>query len=100
MELAIVTTFLRSLADGLENRTITNEDLIQVEEFFMSFMFKKALKQLEYKPEETSPKASSSNCDINKHDNSSKKEDFSDKEFLKFLTLGWYIYTQLLDTEN
>ena len=59
--------FLRSLASDLESSKLSTEDLKKIFEFYIQFKFEKDLL--------------------------SEKDD---KDFIKFLTLGWYIYTNLL----
>lgn len=60
--------FLRSLASDLESSKLTTEDLKKIFEFYIQFKFEKDL-----------------------------LSDKDDRDFIKFLTLGWYIYTNLLN---
>ena len=60
--------FLRNLANSLEENTLDNIQLLQISEFFMSFSFKK------------------------------DQGEYSSEELIKFLSLGWYIYTNLLSS--
>ena len=63
-----IVTFLRGLADQIEARTLPEKDLFEVTEFYMKCLF---LNQSEETPEE---------------------------EMLRFLSLGWYIYKNMIDT--
>jgi hypothetical protein len=63
----LLTTFLRTLATDIENGKLPDDKLQQVGEFFMTFLF---LQDLE-------------------------KNKKSDKDFLKFMTMGWYVYNNL-----
>ena len=60
----LLTTFLRTLATDIENDKLTEQQLQQVGEFFMTFLFLKDNKK-------------------------------SDKDFMKFITMGWYVYNNL-----
>jgi len=60
--------FLRDLANSLEENKLNNTQLLQISEFFMSFSFKK------------------------------DQGEYSSEELIKFLSLGWYIYTHLLNS--
>ena len=76
-----LATFLRQIASAIEEKKLKNEDLLKVSEFYMEW------KMLNEKPNKTLVKKNEPNTDdIN----------LSDKEFLKFFTLGWYVYTQIL----
>lgn len=57
--------FLRNLADSIENNTISEVELRKVSEFYMSLLF------------------------------SQKIASSPEKDHMKFLILGWYIYNQL-----
>lgn len=61
--------FLRTLALDLESSKLSPEDLKKIFDFYIQYRFEKDL--------------------------SSEKDD---KELIKFLTLGWYIYNNLLNT--
>ncbi len=67
----LLVPFLRKLADNIEQKTLTNEQLFKVGEFFMAFLFQKEM---------------------------AKAVDDTDEDFMKFLTLGWWIYKQVLQT--
>ena len=67
----LLVPFLRKLADSIENKTLTNEQLFKVGEFFMSFLFHQELLK--------------------------GYVDGDEKEFFKFLTLGWWVYKNVLD---
>jgi hypothetical protein len=70
--------FLRKLADAIENRELCQPQLQSIGEFFMSYQFQEqALKDGE--------------------DTIVKDEyNFSQKELIKFVSLGWYVYQVLL----
>ena len=58
--------FLRELATSIETDSLDNYQLKYVSEFFMAWNFQK------------------------------DKGEYSSEELIKFLSLGWYIYTHLL----
>lgn len=62
-------SFLRILADDIENQNVSQEELQRTGEFYMSYKL---------------------NSQIDSDD------EFSDAEFKKFFTLGWYVYTHVL----
>lgn len=66
--------FLRNLANDIENNNIENENLLKTSQFMMNFQFQ------------------------NQQDEQS--DDYSRDDMIKFLSLGWYIYTQLLNQDE
>ena len=66
----LLVPFLRKLADSIENKTLSDEQIFKVGEFFMSFLFHQELLK------------------------GAMNED--DREFFKFLTLGWWVYKNVL----
>jgi hypothetical protein len=73
-----VIKFLRELADKLENNDLTPEASLQISEFFMKFKFvNDALNTIE-----------------------SLEESPHSNDMMKFMSLGWYVYTQLLQKEE
>tara|TARA_B110000438_G_C15806888_1_gene647825 strand:- start:740 stop:976 length:237 start_codon:yes stop_codon:yes gene_type:complete len=71
----ILVNFLKELTNQLENNQIENNNIIKISQFMMSYNFE-----------------SSNNNEID--------EDFSRGDMVKFLSLGWYIYTQVLNSET
>lgn len=67
--------FLRNIADSIENDEIEPQDKQRVGEFFMEYNFKNTLTNI----------------------NSS---DIEEKDIIKFLVLGWYIYCVLKNKEE
>lgn len=65
-----IIVFLRELASSIEEKKISNEKLKLVGEFYMSYNFHSEL----------------DNTDT----------DIEEKDFIKFLVMGWYIYCILL----
>jgi len=57
--------FLRNIADSIEKKQLNEAEMFAVGEFYMSYHFQKEI---------------------------DKVEDIDEKDFLKFLILGWYIY--------
>jgi hypothetical protein len=68
----ILSPFLRKLADDLDNGKLSAEQKQKLGEFYMSWL----LQQSEENPEE---------------------DNDEDYDALKFLTMGWYVYTQILE---
>jgi hypothetical protein len=73
--------FLRELADSLESKKLEKDQLKCIGEFFMSYKFYE--KRNGWKEEE-------------------EDEDEDEEEFdvVKFITMGWWIYTQILKDEK
>ena len=67
-----LVTFLRELADSVESNRIQSDQLKSIGEFYMSYKF-------------------------NEQKNGSGDNDIEDIDTIKFLTLGWFIYTQILN---
>lgn len=61
--------FLQKLIDGMENNTLNNDSIKQISEFYMSWQFKE------------------------------DQGEYTREELIKYLSLGWYIYTNLLTGE-
>ena len=61
--------FLRNLANSIESKNLTNQQLERISEFFMSYQFKEDI---------------------------SNEDEYSPEELVKFLFLGWYIYSHIL----
>ena len=59
--------FLRNLADSVENNTITSEQCQKLGEFFMSFKMSQE-----------------------------QDKDCEPMDVIKFITMGWYIYSNIL----
>jgi hypothetical protein len=68
----ILSPFLRKLADDLDSGKLSAEQKQKLGEFYMSWL----LQQSEENPEE---------------------DNDEDYDALKFLTMGWYVYTQILE---
>ena len=77
----ILINFLKNIVISIENNEILPEQLRSVGEFFMDWQFQKQNM-------------------IDNDLNSSISNDFSQKEILKFVTLGWYIYNCILDEKR
>ena len=71
----VLVPFLRNLATSIETNKLSPEQLQNIGEFFISYEL-----------------AEKKDSDI--------KEDFDDMDIIKFLTLGWWIYTHILNRED
>jgi hypothetical protein len=60
-------TFLHKLAENLEKNKLTDEEIQKVGEFYIAWV-----------------------------SNKQEEEDMTDKDFMKFFTMGWYVYKQIL----
>lgn len=69
--------FLRNLADAIEQKKLSGSRLQHIGEFFMSYLFKE---QVESDDSNISEKIS---------------PQFTDEDFKKFITLGWWVYTEI-----
>lgn len=73
-----LVSFLRKLADNLESNQLLPEQLKKVGEFFMSYQFQNEVIE----------------------DRNKEVDDFDADDIKKFLTLGWYVYTQILEEKT
>ncbi len=74
--------FLRNLADSIESKELEPKQLKRIGEFFMSYQFQEqAGRDMDTSEEEIEP------C-------------FSQADLVKFLSMGWYIYTRLLSEDT
>lgn len=64
--------FLRNLANDIENNNIADDKLLSISQFMINYNFQ----------------------------NQEISDDYSRDDMIKFLSLGWYIYTQLLNNEE
>lgn len=67
--------FLRQLADSIDNNELSSEQIQQIGEFFMSYK-------------------------ITNQSNENNSEINDPSEFIKFLTLGMYIYRFVLNSDS
>ena len=67
---SLLVPFLRNLAENIEKGNLNQEELQKVGDFYMSYIF------------------------------NDQEKEMSNKEFLKFFAMGWYVYQQLLKVEN
>jgi hypothetical protein len=70
-----LTVFLRDIADSIEDDSIEPSDKQRVGEFYMQYKFKNMIN------------------DIN-------SSDIDEKDMIKFLVLGWYIYCVVLKNKQ
>jgi len=63
-------TFLRNLANNLENGKLSSEQTLNIGEFYISYQFQNQLKE--------------------------NTEEFNETNIKKYLFLGWYIYCMIL----
>ena len=68
--------FLRNLADSIEQRQLLPRQLQSIGEFFMTYQFQEQA--------------------IRDNDDSSPPSEFSQDELLKFIVLGWFVYSVIL----
>lgn len=76
-----IINFLRELADSIENKKLDIEQTIQVSEFYMSYKFSNR---------------NEDNSEDNVMDTDNVNKEVKDEDFLKFIILGWYIYTFII----
>jgi hypothetical protein len=70
--------FLRELSNSIESKQLEADQLKCVGEFYMSYKFNEQ-----------------KNGRLENYDN-----DFEDMDIIKFLTLGWFFYTQMNTNDN
>ena len=71
-EIPNLANFLRELADSLEQNKLHPEQVQKIGEFYMFYKFMDTI--------DTEPNG-----------------EISNKEFMKFITLGWYVYKMILN---
>lgn len=71
---SLLSPFLRKLADDIDKKKLSPEEMQRIGEFYISWVFYLNLDEQE--------------------------EEISDKDFTKFLTMGWYVYKQLLKSDT
>jgi len=74
--------FLRELAKKAENGSLTDKEHQELGEFYMSWLFSRQAEK-----------------DIKRHKKKDRKINPKD-DIMKFLCLGWYVYTKLLNNET
>jgi hypothetical protein len=83
----IISLFLRNLAYMIDDDRLTQLQLRMVSEFYMMYLFK----------EEVETGHQNKSC---RRKNVKKIHSPSQKEFEKFVFLGWYIYNKILNNET
>lgn len=78
----ILPQFLRDLANEIENEQLNNSQLQSIGEFYVSYLFNEDTNNQDH--------------DVLKED----EEDISDKDFKKFLALGWYVYNKIVSEQE
>jgi hypothetical protein len=71
--------FLRELADSVDSKELEKDQLKCIGEFFMSYKFYEKRNGLDKKEDE---------------------EDEEEMDVVKFITMGWWVYTQILKDEK
>jgi hypothetical protein len=71
--------FLRELADSIEYKKLQQDQLKYIGEFYMSYKFRE--KQNRKKDED-------------------EEEEEEEEDIVKFLTLGWWMYTQMRENKS
>ena len=84
-ELAV---FFKDLARSLELNTLNQDQLKLISEFHMSYKFNDSV----------NPIPSQNQYPSNNH--VEDKDSFEGNEFMKFVSLGWYIYNHLIPQEQ
>lgn len=88
-----IVSFLRNLANSIEEKKLLSSQLKSVWEFYMVFQFQEqAIKDNKIDSKEDSLPIQSSNN--NSFDN------FSHDDMIKFIIMGWYIYYILLSDKQ
>ena len=75
METEKLILFLKDLTNSLENNKLNEEQVMHIGEFYMAYEFKNTI-------------------------NNDETLDIDEKDFVKFLILGWYIYCVILRSKN
>lgn len=72
-------SFLRGLADSIDSKKLKQEELKCIGEFYMNYKM---------------------NEEIFSESKSNEENNFDDMDIIRFLTMGWYIYTHLIKNDN
>lgn len=75
METEKLILFLKNLTNSLENNELSDDQVMKIGEFYMAYEFGNAL-------------------------NSDETLDIDEKDFIKFMVLGWYIYCVILRSKK
>ena len=75
----LLPPFLRKLADRIEQKHISDKEIQLVGEFYMSYLFE-------------------SQVEADDEDNEDEEHgpEMTEKDFRKFITLGWYAYAHII----
>lgn len=86
--------FLKNLVTSIENKQLYSSQLKEITDFFLAYQFHtQAIKD----------NTQNTNQDIesnNTQNNQQTLPNFSNQDLIKFLCLGWYIYTCILQEKN
>ena len=75
METDKLILFLKDLTNSLENKKLNEDQVMHIGEFYMSYEFKNTI-------------------------NNDETLDIDEKDFIKFMVLGWYIYCIILRSKK
>lgn len=68
--------FLRDLADSLEKKELSNNKIKLISELYISYNFEE---------------------ELDRQNTSNTKKDFEEEDLVKFISLGYYVYTHLIE---
>lgn len=78
---SILGPFLKALADGLEKNELSPSQQHRIEKFYMEYLLEEQIEE-----------------DLSEGKQETKEVSFSDREFIQFLTMGFYIYKMLANS--
>ena len=85
-----LTGFLRSLADEIDAKTLTEEQLQRIGEFFMAYQFQEqAFKDYTGSPPETGGEGGRERRERREE---TMNREITKEDLIKFLSVGWYVY--------
>lgn len=96
--------FLKNLVTSIENKQLYSSQLKEITDFFLAYQFHtQAIKDNTQNTNQDIDNQSnnqSNNETNNTQNNQQTLPNFSNQDLIKFLCLGWYIYTCILQEKN
>lgn len=105
-----LVNFLKNLAQSIENKQLYSSQIKEISDFFLAYQFhtqsikdnegnecNESNNSNEYNPEIDFEHV---NLDNTTNNTINSLPDFSNEDLIKFLCMGWYIYTCILREKN
>lgn len=82
-----IINFINDLSIAFENNTLTDHQQLAITEIFIKFLFLKL-------------QNTGDNRSAVEEERIEQEERKEEEDFMKFLTLGWYVYNNLMSTSH